>query len=81
MAVSGTIGFVGLVVPHAVRLAWGSDNRALLPAAALAGATFLVLADAVARTAAGATELPVGVVTAFVGVPFFVALLRRAGAA
>ncbi|GJG86165.1 hemin ABC transporter permease [Gemmatimonadetes bacterium T265] len=81
VAASGTIGFVGLVVPHAVRLVWGSDHRALLPAAALAGATFLVAADTVARTAAGATELPVGVVTAFVGVPFFVWLLRRPGAA
>lgn len=79
VAVSGTIGFVGLVIPHAVRLVWGSDNRALLPCAALAGATFLVAADTVARTAAGATELPVGVVTAFVGVPFFVWLLRRPG--
>jgi len=79
VAVSGTIGFVGLVVPHAVRLAWGSDNRALLPCAALAGATFLVAADTLARTAAGPTELPIGVVTAFVGVPFFVWLLRRPG--
>ena len=79
VAVSGTIGFVGLVVPHAVRMTWGSDNRTLLPAAALAGATFLVAADTVARTAAGATELPIGVVTAFVGVPFFVWLLRRPG--
>lgn len=77
VAVSGTIGFVGLVVPHAVRLVWGSDNRALLPCAALAGATFLVAADTLARTAAGPTELPIGVVTAFVGVPFFVWLLRR----
>ncbi len=77
VAVSGTIGFVGLVVPHAVRMVWGSDNRTLLPCAALAGAAFLVLADALARTVGGATELPVGVVTAFVGVPFFVWLLRR----
>ena len=79
VAVSGTIGFVGLVVPHAVRMTWGSDNRTLLPCAALAGATFLVAADTVARTAAGATELPIGIVTAFVGVPFFVWLLRRPG--
>lgn len=81
VAVSGTIGFVGLVVPHAVRLVWGSDNRALLPCAALAGASFLVAADTLARTVAGSTELPIGVVTAFVGVPFFVWLLRRPGVA
>ncbi len=81
VAVSGTIGFVGLVVPHAVRMVWGSDNRGLLPCAALAGASFLVAADTLARTVAGSTELPIGVVTAFVGVPFFVCLLRRPGAA
>lgn len=80
VAVSGTIGFVGLVVPHAVRMVWGSDNRALLPCAALAGAAFLVGADTLARTLAGATELPIGVVTAFVGVPLFVWLLRRPAA-
>ncbi|HET6763162.1 MAG TPA: iron ABC transporter permease [Longimicrobiaceae bacterium] len=77
VAASGVIGFVGLVVPHAVRMVWGSDHRFLLPASVLLGATFLVLADALARTAAAPTELPVGVVTAFVGVPFFVWLLRR----
>ena len=77
VSVSGTIGFVGLIVPHAVRLVWGGDNRALLPCAAVAGAAFLVVADTLARTLAGATELPVGVVTALVGVPCFVWLLRR----
>ena len=77
VAASGVIGFVGLVVPHAVRMVWGSDHRFLLPASVLLGATFLVLADALARTAVAPTELPVGVVTAFVGVPFFVWLLRR----
>jgi iron complex transport system permease protein len=77
VAASGVIGFVGLVVPHAVRMMWGSDHRFLLPASVLLGASFLVLADALARTAAAPTELPVGVVTAFVGVPFFVWLLRR----
>ena len=81
VAASGVIGFVGLVVPHVVRLLWGSDHRFLLPASVLLGATFLVLADALARFAAAPTELPVGVVTAFVGVPFFVWLLRRRGAA
>ncbi|HLV26697.1 MAG TPA: iron ABC transporter permease [Gemmatimonadales bacterium] len=80
VAASGVIGFVGLVVPHTVRLAWGSDHRFLLPASALLGAAFLVLADLLARTVAAPTELPVGVVTAFIGVPFFVWLLRRRGA-
>ena len=77
VSVSGTIGFVGLIVPHAVRLIWGGDNRALLPCSALAGAAFLVSADTVSRTLAGANELPIGIVTALVGVPFFVWLLRR----
>ena len=80
VSVSGTIGFVGLVVPHAVRLVWGSDNRALLPCAALAGASFLVAADTLARSLAGANELPIGIVTALVGVPCFVWLLRRPSA-
>jgi iron complex transport system permease protein len=75
VAVSGVIGFVGLIVPHAMRLLVGPDHRVLLPASALAGATFLVLADTVARS--GAAELPVGIVTAFVGVPFFLYLLRQ----
>jgi iron complex transport system permease protein len=77
VSVSGTIGFVGLVVPHAVRIIWGSDNRGLLPCAALAGAAFLVGADTLARVLAGANELPIGIVTALVGVPVFVWLLRR----
>jgi iron complex transport system permease protein len=77
VSVSGTIGFVGLVVPHTVRLIWGGDNRSLLPCAALLGAAFLVAADTLARSVAGATELPIGIVTALVGVPFFVWLLRR----
>jgi cobalamin transport system permease protein len=80
VSVSGTIGFVGLVVPHAVRMIWGSDNRALLPCSALAGASFLVAADTLARSLAGANELPIGVVTALVGVPCFVWLLRRPAA-
>lgn len=77
VSVSGTIGFVGLIVPHAVRLVWGGDNRALLPCSALAGAAFLVSADTAARTLAGANELPIGIITALVGVPCFVWLLRR----
>lgn len=79
VAASGVIGFVGLVVPHVVRIAWGNDYRLLLPASALLGAAFLVLADLLARTVAAPTELPIGVVTAFVGVPFFIWLLRRRG--
>ena len=73
---SGLIGFVGLIAPHAVRLLWGVDYRSLLPMAAVVGAAFLVLADLVARTAVSPAELPVGVVTAFCGAPFFLYLLR-----
>src|SRR5690606_3037258 len=76
VAVAGVIGFVGLVVPHVIRLLWGGDHRLLIPASALLGAAFLTSADALARVAAAPTELPVGVVTAFVGVPFFIWLLR-----
>lgn len=79
VAASGVIGFVGLIVPHMVRLLWGSNHRFLIPASMLLGASFLVLADVLARVAAAPTELPVGVVTAFVGVPFFIWLLRRRG--
>ncbi|MFC7045921.1 vitamin B12 ABC transporter permease BtuC [Halobacteriaceae archaeon GCM10025711] len=75
VAVSGVIGFVGLIVPHVMRLLVGPDHRVLLPASALAGASFLVATDTVARS--GAAELPVGVVTAFLGAPFFLYLLRR----
>lgn len=76
VAVAGVIGFVGLVVPHAMRLIVGPDHRILVPTSAFAGAVFLVSADAVARSAAGGSELPVGIVTALVGVPFFLYLLR-----
>jgi len=77
VAVSGVIGFVGLIVPHAVRLAWGPDHRFLLPMSAFVGGTFLIAADAIARTIFSPGELPVGVVTAVCGVPFFLYLLRR----
>lgn len=77
VAVAGVIGFVGLVVPHAVRLMIGPDHRALLPLSFLAGGAFLTLADLVARLALAPTEIPIGVITAFVGVPFFLMLLRR----
>ena len=74
---SGPIIFVGLVAPHAVRLVWGSDYRFLLPMSGIVGAGFLILADLVARTVASPTELPVGIITAFCGAPFFLYLLRR----
>ena len=77
VAAAGIIGFVGLVVPHAIRLLRGHDHRALLPAAFLLGGAFLVLADTLARTLFSPLELPVGVVTAVVGVPLFAVLLRR----
>jgi iron complex transport system permease protein len=77
VAFTGVIGFVGLVVPHAVRLLTGPDHRTLLPLSFLAGAAFLSLTDLVARTALAPTEIPIGVITAFVGVPFFLLLLRR----
>lgn len=77
VAVAGVIGFVGLVVPHALRWTVGPLHRALLPAAFLAGGAFTVLADAGARTVLAPAELPVGVVTALVGVPIFALLLRR----
>jgi iron complex transport system permease protein len=76
VAVAGLIGFVGLVVPHLLRLLLGPDHRLLLPAGFLGGAAFLVLADLLARTAIAPGELPVGVVTALVGGPFFLYLLR-----
>jgi iron complex transport system permease protein len=77
VAFVGTIGFVGIIIPHAVRLVWGPDYRLLLPLSVLAGGTFLILADLVARTALGSSEVPVGVVTAICGAPFFLYLLRR----
>jgi iron complex transport system permease protein len=77
VSVSGSIGFVGLVLPHAVRLLVGVGNRAVLPLSALLGAVFLVWADTAARTVFDPRELPVGIVTAIVGAPLFVALLVR----
>lgn len=77
VAVSGMIGFVGLVVPHIIRLAWGPLHRGLLPAAFLLGGAMLVGADVLARSVAPPIEFPVGVVTALIGVPLFAALLRR----
>jgi iron complex transport system permease protein len=77
VALTGAIGFIGLVIPHIVRLAIGPDHRYLLPASALAGAVLLVLSDMIARTLLAPTEIPVGIVTALVGVPFFISLLHR----
>ena len=74
---AGAIGFVGLVVPHALRLALGNDQRVLLPASALAGGTLLLLADTAARSLLAPQQLPVGVITALVGVPAFMWLLMR----
>ncbi len=77
VALAGAIAFVGLVVPHIARLLAGPDHRRLLPLCALAGAILLVLADALARSLVAPTELPVGTLTALLGAPFFVSLLRR----
>jgi iron complex transport system permease protein len=77
VAACGIVGFVGLVVPHAVRRVWGPIHRTLLPLVFLVSGSFLVLADALARTVVRPAELPVGVVTALVGVPLFAILLRR----
>jgi len=77
VAVGGTIGFVGLIVPHAVRMLFGEDLRIVLPGSLLLGAAFLVAADTIARTALTATELPVGAVTALMGGPVFLWLLKR----
>lgn len=77
VAVSGTIAFVGLVVPHMLRLVVGPDHRVLLPASAVGGALFLVVADTLARTVVQPAELQVGMITAFVGAPFFIVLLLR----
>lgn len=79
VAVSGGIGFVGLMVPHAVRMAVGPDHRRLLPLSALVGAIFLIWADVLARTVAAPQELPIGVVTALFGTPFFVTVMRTMG--
>lgn len=73
----GTIGFVGIIIPHAVRLIWGSDHRFLLPLAWLTGAVFMILTDLLARTILSPTEIPIGVITAICGAPFFLYLLRR----
>jgi len=77
VSISGLVGFVGLITPHAMRLVIGPDNRLLLPASALSGAIFLIIADLAARTMLSPSELPVGALTAIIGAPFFIYLLRR----
>src|SRR5215216_1247671 len=77
VAASGSVGYVGLVVPHLVRLSWGSDNRLTIPAAAICGGLFVVIADTVARSVIAPRELPVGAITALIGAPLFIYLLKR----
>jgi len=77
VAASGSVGYVGLVVPHLARLSLGSDNRISIPAAALGGAIFVMIADTLARTVIAPRELPVGALTALIGAPLFIYLLRR----
>ncbi len=77
VAASGSVGYVGLIVPHLIRLAVGSDNRLVIPFSAIAGAIFVVFADTIARVAIAPRELPVGAITALVGAPLFIYLLRR----
>lgn len=76
VSVSGLIGFVGLIIPHVIRLIIGPDHKVLIPASALGGAFFLVVTDIAARTVAAPTEIPIGIVTALFGAPFFIYLLR-----
>ena len=77
VAASGSVGFVGLIVPHIIRLAVGSDNRLVLPFSAVFGAAFVVLADTLARSVIAPRELPVGAITALIGCPLFIYLLKR----
>ncbi len=77
VAVSGTIGFVGLVIPHLTRLLWGPDHKHLLPLSMFVGAGFLILADLIARTIIQPAELPIGVITAIIGAPVFAIILMR----
>jgi iron complex transport system permease protein len=79
VAFSGLIGFVGLIVPHLSRMAFGADHRQLIPVASIGGAIFLIAADTLARTVISPSELPVGVITAFMGAPFFIILLKKKG--
>jgi len=80
IAFAGIIGFIGLIVPHLVRILWGPDYRRLIPLSILGGATTLLLADVLARRVLAPQELPVGIITALVGAPFFLWILRRSQA-
>jgi iron complex transport system permease protein len=80
VAIAGTIAFVGIIVPHTIRLLTGASYRTILPLSIVVGAAFLIVADLIARTVVAPAELPIGVITALVGAPFFVALLRRSRA-
>jgi iron complex transport system permease protein len=77
VSAGGSVGYVGLIVPHLVRMMVGSDNRNVIPLAAIGGATFVVLADTIARVAIAPRELPVGAITALLGAPLFIYLLRK----
>jgi iron complex transport system permease protein len=77
VSISGLIGFVGLIIPHVTRVLIGPDHRVLIPTAALVGASFLMISDAISRVIMGSGEAPVGIITAFAGAPFFIYLLRR----
>jgi iron complex transport system permease protein len=77
VAASGSVGYVGLIVPHIIRMIVGSDNRLVVPFSAIAGAIFVVAADTIARTAIAPRELPVGAITALIGAPLFIWLLRK----
>jgi iron complex transport system permease protein len=77
VSVSGLIGFVGLVIPHLTRMLVGPDHRVLIPSSFLTGGIFLVFCDTLARSISGSTELPVGIITALSGGPFFIYLLRK----
>ncbi|MGC2417447.1 MAG: iron chelate uptake ABC transporter family permease subunit, partial [Candidatus Acidiferrales bacterium] len=77
VSVSGAIGYVGLLVPHLMRMLFGSDYRILIPASAIGGAILIVVADTLARTVVAPTELPVGAMTALAGAPVFIYLMRR----
>lgn len=79
VSVSGIIGFVGLIIPHSIRLVSGSDNRKVMPTSALLGAVFLVVCDTIARTVASPTEIPIGIITAIFGAPYFIVLIFTSG--
>lgn len=78
VSLAGTIGFVGLVIPHLIRVLFQSDNKLVLPASVMGGAWLLVISDIIARTIVSPAEMPIGVITAFIGAPFFIGLLLRA---